>query len=236
MPAPFDIDQVNPEATDIINTFPANEQANRAEIEDWLDTISDPTTGMLLEAVLPPPDEPFLAGTRWVFVQTAAPTGWTKDTSASLDNRALRLVNGAVGSGGTVAFETAFASQAVAGSVVNTAAAGTIGGTALTTANLPSHTHTFTTSTSSTHTHTLPNGGSSESVGFPGGGGGPAVDDSNGATSTDGDHSHTGTTNATGSGATHTHSFTGNSHGHTFTGNAINLDVQFVDIIIATKD
>lgn len=48
-------------------------------------------------------------------------------------------------------------------------------------------------------------------------------------------HSHTFTTSAVGSGSTHTHSFTGTAHNHTFTGTAIDLDVQYVDVIICTK-
>jgi hypothetical protein len=75
----------------------------------------------------------FASGTRMVFNQTNAPTGWTKD--ATRNNYALRLVSGAVGSGGSVDFTTAFASQGVAG---------TIGGTALTVGQLPAHTHGFT--------------------------------------------------------------------------------------------
>jgi hypothetical protein len=69
-------------------------------------------------------------GTKMLFQQTAAPTGWTKDTTH--DNKALRVVSGTAGSGGSVAFSTAFASQEVSGSV---------GNTTLTTAQMPSHTH-----------------------------------------------------------------------------------------------
>lgn len=67
-------------------------------------------------------------GTAMMFVQTSAPTGWTKSTTH--DNKALRVVSGAASSGGTVAFTTAFASQTT-----------TIGDTTLTTAQIPSHTH-----------------------------------------------------------------------------------------------
>ena len=51
------------------------------------------------------------AGTRMVFAQASAPTGWTQDTTAALNDSALRLVNTAGGgTGGSVAFTTAFAS------------------------------------------------------------------------------------------------------------------------------
>jgi hypothetical protein len=65
-----------------------------------------------------------------LFVQTSAPTGWTKSTTH--DNKALRIVSGAASSGGSVAFTTAFASQSVAG---------TVGSTTLTTSQIPSHSH-----------------------------------------------------------------------------------------------
>ncbi len=72
------------------------------------------------------------AGTRMLFVQTSAPTGWVKSTAD--DNKALRIVSGTAGTGGSVAFTTAFASQSISG---------TVGPHALTTAEIPAHTHTF---------------------------------------------------------------------------------------------
>lgn len=79
------------------------------------------------------PDE-FPTGTRLVFQQTTAPTGWTKDTTAAINNGALRTVTGTVGTGGTVNFTAAFASQAVAG---------TVGNTTLDITQIPAHTHTY---------------------------------------------------------------------------------------------
>jgi hypothetical protein len=76
----------------------------------------------------------FASGTATVFAQTAAPTGWTK--LLTNNDSALRVVTGAASTGGSVAFSTAFASQAVSG---------TPGGTTLATAQIPSHTHTFPT-------------------------------------------------------------------------------------------
>ena len=60
--------------------------------------------------------QPFPSGTKMIFQQSAAPTGWTKITS-SVDNKALRLVSGNVGSGGNTGFTTAFASYTPAGNV-----------------------------------------------------------------------------------------------------------------------
>jgi microcystin-dependent protein len=53
----------------------------------------------------------FPAGTRMLFQQTAAPTGWTKDTTAALNDTALRIVTGSVGSGGDDDFTTVFAAS-----------------------------------------------------------------------------------------------------------------------------
>ena len=135
----------------------------------------------------------FDSGTRLLFQQTAAPTGWTKDTTHN--DKALRIVNGAVSSGGTVAFTSAFISQAVSG---------TVGSTTLSEAQIPSHTHlagaTLQTSSSSAK-------GSSAQW--------RSISATGNATSATG-----------GSG----------SHNHTFSGAAINLAVQYVDVIIATKN
>lgn len=55
----------------------------------------------------------FTSGTRCLFQQTSAPTGWTKDTSHN--DKALRVVSGAVGSGGSSPFSTVFGKTATDG-------------------------------------------------------------------------------------------------------------------------
>ena len=73
----------------------------------------------------------FPAGTRMSFQQTAAPTGWTKDTTAAINDSILRLVTGSVTpSGGSVAFSSWNAQTAT-------------GGTAISIAQMPAHTHTL---------------------------------------------------------------------------------------------
>lgn len=74
----------------------------------------------------------FPSGTLMLFQQTNAPTGWTKQTTH--DNKALRVVSGTAGSGGSVNFTTAFAS-------------GTTGATTLSESQIPSHTHGIRKST-----------------------------------------------------------------------------------------
>ena len=72
----------------------------------------------------------FPSGTRMSFQQTAAPTGWTKDTTATIDNSLLRLVTGSVTSGGSAAFSTWNSS-------------GTTGAYTLATTDIPAHTHSI---------------------------------------------------------------------------------------------
>jgi hypothetical protein len=162
-----------------------------------------------------------------LFQQTSAPTGWTKQTTHN--DKALRVVSGSVSSGGSVGFTTAFASQAVAGSIANTTAGGSVsitggsvGSTTLTSSQIPSHSHEI-----------MPKLGGSN-AGF-----GAYLQ---GATNAGGNSNNT-TTGLTGSGSSHDHSFSapsgsfsGTAHNHSFTGTAINLAVSYVDLIIASKD
>jgi len=195
--------------------------------------ILDGTTGIGIDSGTQPLDSASLnaviqalipTGTKMLFQQTAAPTGWTKDTTH--DNKALRVVSGTASTGGSVAFTTAFASQAVSGSIANATATniaatqgGTVGNTTLTTAQIPSHNHSIDQSGYN-------GGGNTTAVGFN-----PAAFPSNASV------------NATGGGGSHNHTFSGDSHNHTqnahnhsFTGTAINLAVSYVDLIIATKN
>jgi predicted acyltransferase (DUF342 family) len=216
------------------------------------------------------------SGTTMLFVQTAAPTGWTKSTAH--DNKALRVVSGTASSGGSLGFTSAFASRAVSGS---------IGGTTLTADQIPNHSHTFSASAttgtvSSDHVHSGITASQNANHGHSG------STDSQGSHThnvpliiTDGDdgrygvnggfdwvtrtvstqaagaHNHnisTGIENAVhqhsfstgGISANHNHSVSVSgttsalggsaSHTHSFTGTAIDLSVQYVDAIIATKN
>jgi hypothetical protein len=145
----------------------------------------------------------FPAGTAMMFVQTSAPTGWTKSTTH--DNKALRVVSGTASSGGSVGFTTAFASQAVSG---------TVGGTTLSESQIPSHFHIqgYGGSTNPAARYGTTAGLSSARIEYDGG------------------------TSTTASGANTSSTGGGGSHDHSFTGTAINLAVQYVDVIIATKD
>lgn len=175
----------------------------------------------------------FASGTTLVFAQTAAPTGWTKSTTHN--NKALRIVSGTAGSGGTVAFTTAFASKPVAGTIDNTTAGGSIsvsgsvGSTTLGTNEIPSHNHIQGLGNDGGVTGRYGNATGLSSVRI----------DYDGA-------ANNGTqavyVSSTGGGGSHNHSFsgsgsfTGTAHNHTFTGTAIDLAVQYVDVILAVKD
>jgi hypothetical protein len=178
----------------------------------------------------------FPSGTALLFQQTSAPTGWTKSTTH--DNKSLRVVSGAASSGGTVDFTTAFASKSVTG---------TNSSYALTTADIPSHTHSFSGTTgtvSADHNHGFSVSGNTNLVTtFPAGAsalhGAQSGNNFNGSQIT---FNGSGTTGGASANHTHTYSGTtggtgsGGGHTHTFTGTAINLAVQYVDVIIATKD
>jgi hypothetical protein len=193
----------------------------------------------------------FPAGTLMLFQQTAAPTGWTKQTTH--DNKALRVVTGTAGSGGSVGFTTAFASQTPSGTVSVSVSAGTLGvgiGT-LAVANATAGgtlsggsvgSTTLATSQIPSHTHSIPGFDCVQNVTATSLTAG-IFNLNTGATGGGGSHNHSFSA-PTFSGTAHNHSLTGSPTisgspsvtSSTFSGNAINLAVQYVDLIIASKD
>mgnify|MGYP004458783067 CR=1 FL=1 len=151
----------------------------------------------------------FPSSTKMLFNQTSAPTGWTKVTSAN--DVALRLVSGSVGTGGSVAFETAFASHTPTISRP-TASSGAVASHTLAASEIPNHTHNM--------------GGNSA--------GGDNQGWTHGATASSDSGYDTMNTGSMGGGG-HTHSFTQPTISIP-TSSAVNLDVSYVDVIIATKD
>lgn len=71
----------------------------------------------------------FPSGTRMLFQQTNAPTGWTKVTDTAYNNVGLRIVTGSVSSGGADDFTTVFGSSK------------TTDAHTLTTGQIPAHSH-----------------------------------------------------------------------------------------------
>lgn len=159
------------------------------------------------------------AGTRMLFAQSSAPLGWTKDFSHN--NKALRVVSGTAGSGGSVGFATAFAERAVNGTIGSTAAGGTVHHHSLSWHEMPAHSHE--------HVHLQAMNGFGVS-------GNHYVFGRYIATNGDGRSLPAHYTGQSGSSWGHSHGFTGQSHNHNFTGTAIDLAVAYVDIIIARKD
>ena len=151
----------------------ATNKSNAARLSAIATAALDATSKA--DAVIP-------SGTRMLFQQTNAPVGWTKDVTHN--DKVLRVVSGAAGSGGTINFSDAFVT-------------GTVGFTTLTIEQIPSHDHgtpAYARDGSSAH---LGDGGGTST--FPG-----------------------LKTSLTGGGGPHNHS--------------IDLDVKYLDIIIATKN
>jgi len=173
--------------------------------------------------------EPFPSSTSMLFQQTSAPTGWTKQTTHN--DKALRIITGTVGTGGSVAFSTALGSGAtVAGGSVSgnptsnlsVSVSGNIANTTLSTNTIPSHSHGFFVGNSGT--------GGNQTRGHG----------NNNAGSTTG----TGNTYNTGNNGSHNHShnLSGSLSGNITAGNlavgasTAAINVNYVDFIIANKD
>ena len=157
------------------------------------------------------------AGSKMLFQQSAAPTGWTKATAH--DNKALRVVTGSASSGGSNTFAAAFNNnQTVSGTTSSTSVTitGSTAGHSLTQAELPDVTLATTQKCKTEDKGPLNRGSSSG-----GGAGYETIDVPLG-----------------GSGSAHTHgvgTLAGGAHTHTFS-DTFNLDVQYVDVIICSKD
>lgn len=143
----------------------------------------------------------FPSGTLMLFQQTTAPTGWTKQTTH--DNKALRVVTGTAGSGGTTAFTSVFTNQTPTITLSGLSAAATT----LAVSQMPSHTHP----SNLLYNAGVYNGEVQVLNSFYG--------------------SIPATTGATGGGGSHSHSVSGSASSSTVT-----LNVQYVDLIIASKN
>lgn len=151
------------------------------------------------------------SGTVMLFVQTSAPTGWTKSTTHN--DKALRVVSGTASSGGTTAFSSILTSRTISQ------------------ANLPDYTLTGGTAASSgsnstgafNHIRVSPNWSVSGVF--------------SGSASTVSNEGNTGSALIVNADFTldwrHTHTVSVPSGG---SGTAMDFAVQYVDCIIATKD
>ena len=165
-----------------------------------------------------------------LFQQSAAPVGWTK--LISHDNKALRVVSGGVSAGGNLTFTSAFSSRGTSGSVA---------GTGLSVAQMPTHSHgisqsphSHSTSVSDPgHTHRFraaEAGGNSSS-------GSGDLDASNKDKTTK--SATTGISvgvNANSISISVQNNGSGAAHSHGFTGSNIDMRVQYVDVIFARRN
>ncbi len=213
----------------------------------------------------------FPSGTVMLFQQTNAPTGWTKVTSG-VNNKSLRVVSGTVGSGGNVAFTTAFGSRGInanAGdttqggniSVANTTAGGNVNISSVSTSGnvnshtlssneMPSHSHNIRGNTNSGYHSTNQYGGCHVQGDRPYKNAGYRYTSYNGHdagrtenTGGNGGHSHgfSGSShnhNGSLSGTAHNHNatFTGSAHNHSISVDNLDMQVEYLDVIIASKD
>lgn len=179
----------------------------------------------------------FPTGTAMLFQQTSAPTGWTKSTTHN--DKALRVVNGTVGTGGTTAFSTAMGTPSVSGTVgisgapavgnlaVSMSGNVAVGNTTLSVNTIPAHSHNiriannYGYSTGATNNTAIANSGNyTNSV-------------VTGNTGNNGAHGHSASHNL--SGVLNGAPSVGNLAGSLSSATAA-INVQYVDIIIATKD
>ena len=219
----------------------------------------------------------FPSGTKMLFQQTSAPTGWTKVTSG-VDNKALRVVSGTAGSGGSNAFSNTLASRSITANAGNTTAGGNVsvanstaggnvsvanttagGNVSVSIANASTggtvNSHTLSTSEMPSHSHNMPshnsragsNGvasgstGQNRGTGSTGGRGGHSHGFTGGSHNHNANASFSGSAhnhNATFSGSAHNHnaSFSGSAHNHSISVTNLDLAVQYLDVIIASKD
>jgi hypothetical protein len=169
--------------TSDIATNTANIATNTADIATNTADIATNTAAIAANAAAIAALIP--SGTPMLFVQTSAPTGWTKVTSHN--DKALRVVSGSASSGGTNSFSTVMAQT-------------TVGNTTLSNSTVPAHSHTINVDNTSGTA-----GGLTTWV--------------------------LGASLAAGGTQTSSSSGSGGAHNHTIT-----MSIQYVDVIIATKD
>ena len=150
-----------------------------------------------------------------LFQQSSAPSGWTKETS--LNNRALRLVSGNVSNGGGNSFTGVLNSTVTTGN-------GSVASHTLTTSQIPSHYHLAFRS--GNHGQ-LRNGTNMNANNYPGSGSGAGNLYESYNISASGSVSNVGRTSSVGSNSGHSHGFTNPN---------FNLNVNYTDVIIATKN
>jgi len=171
----------------------------------------------------------FPAGTKATFVQTSAPTGFTTDTTSTLTECCLQVVNGTGGgTGGSDQFSSVFTGSKAASapsapidiSSLTLTSSLTAGDTTLSTPQLPSHTHPSSAGRS--------------------GGGGNFFTNNPGPQSTRSNSNTNRNSGSAGGGGAHSHTISGISLSGTLNApvscSVPAMNLKFTDSIIATKD
>ena len=159
----------------------------------------------------------FSSGTKMVFYQASAPTGWTQDTASALSNTVMSVVTGTGGgTGGSTSYFSSFlatTNKSAPGQPVSGSVSGTVGGHTLSTPELASHSHP-----------------------------GPSVFSGGGASNVPGLRSDffapstLPTTGTQGSGNPHAHPFSGSLSSATADVTIPAANVKYANVIVATKD
>lgn len=158
----------------------------------------------------------FASGTKTLFQQTNAPTGWTKDTT--FNNAALRVVSGSVVNGGTEDFTNVFTNHVFTNSTFPVNA---LGAFTLAWPNISPHTHINTAPTgrrTATSTGTQPGTVPAPAPTTP------RLNPAGATPATTGNSSGTGT-------SAHDHPVSA-----TASGNIASMSVRYIDMILASKD
>lgn len=210
------------------NTAEASIDAS-ADYINVYDTSAGAVRKALISNVVP---ASFASGTVMLFAQTAAPTGWTKSTTHN--DKALRVVSGTASSGGSSAFTTAFGTPSVSGTVgisgdpavgnLAVSVSGNIGNTTLSVNQIPSHKHGINKANQQGSSGNFIESSAFVTVGYSQ----PAISNNTGG---GGSHNHSHNLSGTVNGAPSAGNLSGSLSSAT-----ASIDVQYVDVIIATKD
>ena len=168
--------------------------------------------------------DPFPSGTKMVFYQASAPTGWTQDTTAALANTAMSIVTGSGGgTGGATSFYDVFnaSTQPVDLGSVTVSVSGTVGAHTLSTPEIPSHSHTTCVARYNPGNPTPGIRLSADGMQYYNA---PVSCSAN------------ATTDNAGGGGSHTHPFSVSSSSAGGTASTPALNVKYANVIIAAKD
>ena len=197
----------------------------------WVDTSSNPYQLQVYNAGETDFDvlSGFPSGTRMLFQQETAPTGWTKVTSG-IDNHALRVTTGSPGIvSSNQGFTTVFTSAPIAGNV---------GDTILTVDQMPVHSHGVTDEghahgiTDPGHSHSYQRPGYKRSLNDP-----QATDVSEFEYSANTGSQQTGIqVDVDPSNVVIQNNGADSAHNHPFAGTNLDLSINYVDVIVAQKN